>query len=228
MQPGARSFARALLPIVIAGHLSAAGSCKKPKGWGQREVDYGLVEIASERIHLRDDTVGEGRFASTATFALVDAKNTHDRDLMITLGGELLDGEGKEVGELSPESLRVPSGGTRMFALIDKERTTRSNAASARIRVTGAYVVDYAPPVQITEDRVVREGDRLTVYATVNNTKPRYVKVIILAGFYDEKDFPLTRPFAVLQLAGDTSHPAEFPGPAGAYKAYIFVGDMVY
>ncbi len=206
----------------------AAGGCKKPKGWARDEVDHGLVHVAADKLRLRSDTVGEGEFASKATFVLVDAKNTHDADLMVTLGGELTDESGAAVSDLGVESLRVPAGGTRMFALIDKQRLTRESATGARVRVVGAYEVDYAPPVQITDDHVVKEGDQLTAYATVRNTKPRYVKVIVLAGFYDENDVPMTRPFVLLQLAGETSHPAEFPGPPGAHKAYIFVGEMVY
>jgi len=213
---------------LVAAFAVVVGACKKPKGWEQHEVDYGLVHVHGDKLRLRNDTVGEGKFASKATFVLVDATNTHDADLMVTLGGELVDDEGRDVGELAVESLRVPSGGTRMFALIDKKRVTRAGATGARVRVVGAYEVDYPPPVQITDDRVVKDGDLLTAYATVRNTKPRYVKVIILAGFYDENDVPMTRPFTLMQLAGETSHPAEFPGPPGARKAYIFVGEMVY
>lgn len=219
---------RSLCALALVTLSLSVTACKKPKGWQRDEVDYGLVEVAGDRLRLRHDIVGEGQFASKATFVLVDARNTHSGDLMVTLGGELVDAEGAVVGELGVESLRVPSGGTRMFALIDKARTTREAASGARVRVVGAHEVDYPPPVQISDDKVVKEGDMLTAYATVRNTKPRYVKVIVLAGFYDENDVPITRPFTLMQLAGDTTHPAEFPGPAGAHKAYIFVGEMVY
>lgn len=220
--------ARRLLLAAAVACSTAIGACKKPKGWEQREVDYGLVEVAGDKLRLRHDTVGEGKFASQATFVLVDATNTHDADLMVSLGGELVDANGQVVGELGVESLRIPRGGTRMFALIDKQRVTREAATGARVRVVGAHEVEYAPPVQISDDRVVKEANRLTVYATIRNTEPRYVKVIVLAGFYDENDVPMTRPFTLMQLAGETTHPAEFHGPEGAQKAYIFIGEMVY
>jgi len=222
-----RSYFKTLVAALL-GVAVAASACKKPKGWEEREVDYGLVEVAGDRVAVRHDTVGEGRFAAEATFVLVDAKNTHGEDLMVTLGGELVDADGRSLGDLGVESLRIPRGGTRMFALIDKERVKRAAATGARVRVVGAHVVEYVPPVQITDDRVVREGDRVSAYATVNNTKPRHVKVIVMAGFYDENDVPMTRPFTLMQLAGETTHPAEFHGPAGSHKGYLFVGEMVY
>ncbi len=207
--------------------LAVAG-CKRPKGWERREVDYSLVQIDREHQNLRTDTVGEGKFESQATFVLVDAKNSYKADLEVTLSGQLLDAGGHPVAKLRAESLRVPAGGVRLFALVDEKNQAHPEAVSARVDVVGAWSPDYPPPLVVTDGAVTHTGDRIEVAGTVHNTAERYVKVIVLAGFYDADGKPLRRPFTLMQLAGETSHPAEFVGPEGATKAYIFIGQYVY
>ena len=217
----------AWIVLAVVG-IGLASGCERPKGWERREVDHALVEVDRAHLHLRTDMVGEGRFESPATFVLVDAQNTHTADLEVTLGGVLVDAGGQTVAELRAESLRIPAGGVRTFALIDDQNQARPSAVTARVEVTGAWPPDYPPPLVVAEGAVTRDGDRLMVAGTVHNTVDRHVKVIVLAGFYGADGTPLRRPFTLMELAGNTSHPAEFVGPEGATKAYIFIGQYVY
>lgn len=214
--------------VVLVTALACLGGCEKGKVWDQREVDPGLVRLDIERMHLRSDTVGHDQWESRATFALIDAHNSHDEDLLVTLGGELLAGDGAEVARLRSESLRIPAGGMRTFALVDDHNALRPRATSARVRVQGAYVPTYVPPVQITDGKAYMDGDRAVVNAMVRNAVDRPGTALILAGFHDRDGKPLTRPFTKMYLLGDSAHPALFVGPPGSVSGYIFVGDTVY
>lgn len=214
-----------LLAILLAASLT---SCKKGKAWQEREVDYHLVHVDTEHLHLRHDLIGHGKWEARATFALVDAQNTHGEDLLVTLAGEFADKDGRVVGTMRPESLRIPAGGARTFAMIDQDNALRPDAVTARVRVVGAYVPSYVAPVQITDGKVYPDGDRVVVKGMVRNAVDQPVRVIIIAGFHDREGKPLTRPFTEMTLAGLGDHPAQFVGPPGSVKGYIFVGDMVY
>lgn len=219
-----------LLALCLAALSGAAGgACRKQaSSWEEREVDPGLVRLDSERMLLRHDTVGHDRWASRASFVLIDATNTHGEDLMVTLGGELVDAQGAAVGTLRPASLRIPAGGVRTFALVDEAQVVRERAAAARVRVIGAHVPSYPPPVTVTDGNVYRDGDRVVVSARVHNTAPGTVRVLVLGGFYDQHGVPMRRPFTEMVLPGGGSHTAQFVGPDGSVKGYIFVGDMAY
>jgi hypothetical protein len=212
----------------LAVSLACLGACRQGNVWDQREVDPGLVRLDSERLHLRHDTVGHDKWESRATFALIDAHNTHGEDLLVTLGGELVAGDGSITGTLRAESLRIPAGGMRTFAMVDQENALRPAATSARVRVLGAYVPTYVPPVQITDGKVYMDGDRAVVNAMVRNVADRPATALILAGFHDREGKPLTRPFTKMYLLGESAHPALFVGPPGSAGGYIFVGDTVY
>lgn len=211
--------------VLIAGSLGVA--CKG-KAAVDREVDHGLVRIDMANATLRHDTVGHDQWASRATFVLVDAYNEHSEDLLVTLGGELVDAGGTPVGAVRAESLRIPAGGVRTFALIDREQGVREQAVASRVDVLGAYVPDYPPLVQITDGNAYTYDERLVVTGVVRNAVDREVRVIVLAGFYDGEGKLLQRPFTTMYLPGDGQSNARFAGPPGSVKGYIFVGDMVY
>ena len=207
----------------------ALSACSKGKAWEDREVDHSLIRIAGDKLHLRHDTVGHDQWQSRATFALVDAYNDHSEPLMVTLGGHLIGADGAEVSKVRSESLRIPPGGVRTFALIDRQQAVQERAVSARIEVFGAYVPNYPPLVQVTDGKVHRyDSERIVVNGVVRNAVDKRVKVIVLAGFYDADDRPLTRPFTEMSLGGNADANAQFAGPPGAVKGYIFIGDMVY
>lgn len=211
---------------MVAIAMTVFGCTKKPTN--EREVDYSLLDIDTEHLLLRHDTVGHDEWQSEATYALVDVHNRHTEDLMVTLGGAFVDDDGREVGPIHAESLRVPAGGVRMFALVDKERVKRDTATSVKARVLGAYVPNYPPPVQVTQGEVYRYGDRMVVNGMVENTADRPVRAIVIAGFYDSEGNLLKRPFTEMYIPENGQSPAQFVGPTGSVKGYIFVGDMVF
>lgn len=214
--------------VVVLG----LAACRREHGGGARDIDPALwpavVRVRADRMNLRHDQVGQGAWATGATFVLVDAENTHGEDLMVTLAGSLLDAGGQVVGALRPASLRVPAGGVRTFALVDHDQQERRAATGARIEVVGAHVPGYAPPVVITDGHVHRDGDRVIVTGMVRNTAEQGVRVIVLGGFHDARGVPLTRPFVDMYLAGNASHSLELVGPPGSVSGYAFVGDLAY
>lgn len=213
--------------LVTVPWVSWAG-CRKGTTWAERQVDHSLVDIDAEHLNLRHDLVGHDQWQARATFVLVDAHNAHDRDLMVTLGGDLVAAGGRTVGDTRPASLRIPAGGVRTFALVDRDEAHRPEATSARVQILGAHAPDYVAPVQVTDGKVYRDGDRVVVNAMIRNAVDRPVRVIVLAGFYDREGTPMTRPFTEMYIPGDSAHPAQFVGPVGSEKGYIFIGDMVF
>ncbi len=212
--------------LALCALVLALVGCERPAA-GPRAIDRSLIAVSS-KIHLRTDAIGVDRFASQATFVLVDADNLGDVDADVTLGGILVDADGRELGPLRPESLRIPAHGRRTFALIDRARTARPTATGARIDVRGAQEPRFAEPVRITDGRVYRDGDRVVVAGMVTNPNDRPCIAMVLAGFHDRDGKPLTRPFSAFELGGNASRPTRFVGPPGSTVGYIFVGDIVF
>ncbi|MBK9032523.1 MAG: hypothetical protein IPL61_14635 [Myxococcales bacterium] len=210
---------------ILALAAVLAGGCERPTA--ARAIDPSLVAI-SPRVTIRTDAVGVDRFASQATFALVDAENLGDVDAEVTLGGILVDGDGREVAPLRPESLRVPAHGRRTFALVDRGRAARPTATAARVELRGARAAQFAAAVTITEPHIYRDGDRAVVAGQVANTSDRPCIAMVLAGFHDRDGRPMTRPFAAFELGGNATRPTRFVGPDGSSAGYIFVGDVTY
>src|SRR5262245_7364504 len=95
----------ALLVVVAAAACSGAGRAEPP-------FDRGQIQVAAGSIAVKTGPVGEVRWRSQATYALVEARNRSDRDAMVTLGGALRGADGA-AWPVRRESLRVPAGGTR-------------------------------------------------------------------------------------------------------------------
>ena len=148
--------------------------------------------------------------------------------MLVTLSAVFVNQAGAEVGRATTQSLRIPAGGVRTFAMVDNEQSLHKDATSARVEVIGAYAPSYPPPVQVTDGNIYRDGNRVVANAMIRNAVERPVYVIVIAGFYDADDKPLTRPFTTMYIPGNGSHPAEFVGPPGSVKGYVFVGDMNY
>jgi hypothetical protein len=140
----------------------------------------------------------------------------------------LVDAKGAVVGTLRSESLYVPAGLKRTFALVDDQNGERSRATAAQVEVSGAHVPSYAPSIGVDEIHVYEEGDHLLASARIANKAERSAKVIVLASFRDEPGMPITRPFMLIELDGGTSRPVDFRGPPGAKSATIFVGETVW
>src|SRR5688500_18701814 len=123
----------ALLSIALAVPATA---CREAAV--ERPVDPRAIAIAADTLALRAGPVGEGRRRRDASYVLVEAKNTSDEDLLVTLGGALT---GPELGAGVPlvrESIRIPAGGARLFALVDHEQAVRAGASGARVELAGA------------------------------------------------------------------------------------------
>src|SRR6185295_18453190 len=58
-----------------------------------RNLDLDAIHVSPD-ARLRTDVVGDGKFASTASFVLVDAENAAAEGAYVTLGGELRDAAG--------------------------------------------------------------------------------------------------------------------------------------
>src|SRR5262249_60360780 len=92
-----------------------------------RSVDLDAIRISGD-ARMRTDVVGDGKFASTSSFVLVDAENTAAEGAYVTLGGAFTDAAGATVGQLKSQSLWVPAHESRTFALVDSERVARPTA----------------------------------------------------------------------------------------------------
>jgi len=201
--------------------------CEKQDGWTRTEVSYDLIEIVRDKQRVFIGEVGVGRWNTTASYVLVDARNTTDEDLLVTIGGTLAGEDKSVVGTLRRQSLRIPAGGVRTFALVDTDDEPRA-ASSATIKVVGAMRVVHKRSVMVIDGNVYRDGDRVVVAGNVVNTADREVYVVVIAGFYDENGAPMKRPSTKYTLTGHGKRSAQFVGPDGSRSAYLFIGEAAY
>src|SRR6186713_463411 len=120
-----------------AAFLVLSVGCGK-SDWSAPEVSYDTIDVDADRLAIKTGPVGHDKWKSEATYVLVEAKNTAERDLLVTLAADLVDADKKVVGKTRRESLRIPAGGSRLFALVDDKQTVRPAASGARVDVRGA------------------------------------------------------------------------------------------
>jgi hypothetical protein len=210
--------------VVVAVGLSVAGAgCAKREA---RELDHSLIRVTSD-ARLRTDTIGEGRHADLATFVLVEAENTSEEGAYVTLTGELADEAGAVIGQLRPQSLWIPGGELRTFALVDQERKPRPTAKGARIYVRGARV-NLPPPAHVEDIRQIPDGDKLVLQGMLKSDADRSGNVMVIATFYGDDGRPMTRPFSVLWIPAKGEQPVQFVGPPGSTRGTIFIGDTAF
>lgn len=210
-----------------AATLLLAVACGK-SDWSGPEVSYDLIDVEADRLAIRTGPVGHDRWKSEATYVLVEAKNTAEKDLQVTLSADLLDADKKVVGKTRRESLRIPAGGSRLFALVDDEQTVRPTATGARVDVRGAENVAYPASVVVTEGNVYFDQDRAVVAGYVTNNTGGEVRAIVLGAFFDDKGRPMQRPSTLFPLAGKGKRGAQLVGPPGSRAAYLFIGEVQY
>jgi hypothetical protein len=196
--------------------------------WSSPEVDHDTVHVEADRLALVTGPVGHDQWKSNATYVLVEAKNTGARDLLVTLSADLVDASRKVVGKTRRESLRLPAGGSRLFALVDDQQAERKTATGARVDVRGAEIVKYPANVVVTDGHVYFDQDRAVVAGYVLNNGDRPVKAIVLAAFFDEKGRPMKRPSTLFPLDGKGKRGMQMVGPAGSRAAYLFIGEVAY
>ena len=208
--------------VLLGGGFLACGHSKPA-----RNLDLDAIRISGD-ARMRTDIVGDGKFASTATFVLVDAENTAADGAYITLGGELTDPAGGKVGELKSQSLWVPAHEARTFGLVDSERAARPSATAARIKVRGALVPDEPPRAYIADLHSFDDRGKIVVAAYLVNTADRPGQMMVIGSFHDAHDQPMTRPFQMIELAANDRRVVQFVGPEGSTRGTIFVGDVIY
>lgn len=206
--------------LLVVGLVAACGESEPAK-----HLDLKSIRVSHD-AHLRTDTVGEGKFVGTATFVLVDAQNTTSTGAYVTLGGELSDGK-RAIGKLNSQSLWIPAGESRTFALVDAERKQRPDAKAARIAVRGA-LIDRPPLVRVEELHTFDDYGKQVVQAYVVNDADRHGVVMVIAAFHDRNNQPMTRPFSMTRIAPKSRRSVQFVGPPGSTRATIFIGDVVY
>jgi hypothetical protein len=190
-----------------------------------RQLDLGQISVAGAK--LRTDTVGDGEFAEQATFVLVDGANDSDEGAYVTLGGELSEPDGTQVGTLKPQSLWVPAHASRTFALVDTERKPRSSAAAARIVVKGASV-DTPPVAHVENVRAKDDFGKLVAQGELVNEAERPGTVMVIASFHDGRGTPMTRPFQMVPVLPKQHQWIQIVGPQGSKTADMYVGDLAY
>lgn len=210
----------------LFGLLGVLATLGCGKGKPLRNLDLDVVRVTEAR--LRTDTVGDGKFASIATFVLVDADNTGTQGAYVTLGGELESADKAKVGELKAQSLWIPPGGSRTFALVDGEHQARPSAAAAKIKVFGALVPESPPKAHVEDLREVEDYGKTVVQGTLVNEADRPGQVMVIASFHDVDGKPMTRPFTLLEVEPKTRQPLQFVGPQGSKHGTIFVGDAIF
>ncbi len=210
--------------LLVVG-LALGAACDRPGHRGDQRVDLAQIAIRPT-VTLRTDTVGHDQWETRATFVLVDADNRGDQPLRVTLGGVLVDDDGREVGRVKAETLTIPARGRRTFALVDDRQAERPTAVGANIDVRGARLPSGVDPVGVTQGHAWNDHGKVVVTGMVVNQSDSACIAVVLAGFHGPDGVPMTRPFAVFELGGKAEKPTRFVGPEGSKAGYIFVGDI--
>jgi hypothetical protein len=214
--------------LVALASVCALAGCKKESSWTRDEVPHDRIDVVAEKMLVKSGEVGHDQWKSDATYVLVEARNESDRDAEVTLGGALTAADGSALGTLRKESIRIPAGGSRLFALVDAEQLARPGATSARIDVLGAMPVEYPPPYVVTDGHVYSDQGRAVVAGNVTNTADRPGSAVIVAAFFDEAGRPMQRPSTLFKLDPKGTRGTQFVGPVGSKSAYLFIGEVSY
>jgi hypothetical protein len=214
-----------LVTALTATALAPATGCTPTSP--PRQLDLEKVWVSPD-ARVRTDTVGEGQFASRSTFVLVEAENRAGEAAYVTLGGTFRDAAGEVVGTLNPESLWVPAGQRRLFALVDKERAPRPQARGAQILVYGARVAPAPPIMRLTEERSFDDFGKQIVQAKLTNDADRPGRAVLMGAFFDGQGLPMTRPFVIVPIAARATLPVQLVGPPGSRRGALYLGDLVY
>ena len=221
---------------VICSIVAALVGCE---GKPARNLDLDRIRVISNAT-LRTDQVSGGPgavsakldatdpYATSTTFVLVDAENGAGEGAYVTLSGELTDDGGGVIGMLKAQSLWVPAGERRLFALVDDERKERPASTSARIVVRGALVPESPPRARIDQLHAFDDYGKVVVQANLVNDADRIGKVVVISAFHDANGRPMTRPFQIIEIDKKQTKTVQFVGPPGSKTGTIFVGDVVY
>lgn len=205
--------------------LAALAACKPAAP--DRQLDFKQIEVTTD-AKMRTDTVGDGRFAETATFVLVDAKNHATEGAYVTLVGTLGDANNRTVGNLKMQSLWIPAGESRTFALVDTNRAAHPDAISAQVEVKGAVITGFQPVAQLHDVKMLDDVDKVIMQGVLENPSERRGRIIVIGSFHDAAGTPMTRPFDDVTLEPKQRQAVQFVGPKGSKTGQLYVGDEAY
>ncbi len=209
---------------VAVAALFAILGCEKPT---RRRLDLEWIHVVPN-AKLRTDSVDDGAFSKTATFVLVDAENRGTEGAYVTLAGQLGDAQGHAISQLKPQSLWMPAGESRTFALVDRERQPRPTASTARIHVRSGTIPKRPPAVRVEKIRQIDDHGKLVVQGNVHNDAERPGQIMVIASFHAADGQPITRPFSVLMIPAKSVQRVQFIGTAGAKRGAIYIGDVSF
>ncbi|MCX5741922.1 MAG: hypothetical protein NT062_05410 [Proteobacteria bacterium] len=202
-----------------------ASSCRPSPP--DRQLDFAQISVTRD-AKMRTDVLGEGRFAETSTFVLVDAENTAGEGAYVTLTGVLADAAGAKVAQLKAQSLWIPAHASRTFALVDEERKPRPTAVGAAVEVKGAAVTGFTPVAKLSEVKSLDDVDKVVMQAMLENPSDRLGKIVVIASFHDKDGTPMTRPFDLVTVQPKEKVAVQFVGPRGSKRGAIYLGDEAY
>jgi len=218
--------------LVLCALLAVASvGCKKNKEWGGSRLDPSVVEVATDRLHLRHVNVGmEVKHMTVATVVMVDVRNKHTGVVNVTLTGKLFDKDNKQIGSLTKQSLRIPKGKWRLFALVDSESKQRKQAVAANVKVLGvnAITTDQEVVVKNSKTHKDKHFERVILQADVTNSGKAFARTLVMCAFYDKSGTPITRPFSELRLKMGETKPVQFIGPEGSVRGEVFIGETFW
>jgi len=208
--------------------LVLLGACEgKQLGFKPSHIGGSFLQVRHDTSVLLSGAVGSGQFEGTGTYVLVDVANPLSVAVIATLEGDLLDANGTVVGALNRDSLRIPAGAQRTFALVHHAAQVAS-AVSADIRVSHAQLANYEPTIGMSDANVYEDNDRVVVAANLHNDTDKETIVVVIAGFYDAAGKIMKRPHTVLRIPSAVTSPARFVGPPGSKTGYLFLGEQIY
>lgn len=202
----------------------ATASCEVPRA---AALDPELISV-SPKVTMRTDTVGEGEHVATASFVLVEAENRGLQAATVSLSGTFRDEHGAELGALRAESLWMPAGGRRLFALVDRDRQPRPTARGVQIVVSGVRAATRPPIMRLEAERSHDDFGKIIVYGTLLNDADRPGRAMVFGAFFVGKDQPMTRPFVVVPIAARSALPIHLVGPPGSKRGALYLGDLIY
>ena len=203
--------------------LQIPTACTDTSQPDRRPRDPRLRDLCDHLTEVLDDR----RFSANATFVLVDADNASDTNAYVTLAGTLRDAQGTALGELKAESLWIPAGEQRTFALVDAEHAKRPGAAGAQIRVRGARA-DTPPMMHVEAVKTFDDYGKAVVQATLVNDADHPGRALVFAAFRDADQRPMARPFSFVLVDGHAKSYVQLVGPKGSKTATVFVGETIY
>jgi hypothetical protein len=206
--------------LVCALILAACSSSEKPG----ESVPTGVTIVAEAGLDVRQGQIGvESTLPGTWVYVEVENRTAEDRAVVVE--GTFFAG-GKQLVTTASDSLRVPAGQRRVFALVSNGPLP--DATRAEVHVLKAPAVPYPDPFAIEDLRFEKVDGGTTAGAMVRNTLDAPSTATVVGVFYDAAGKVLSRPFVLMAFHGASGRPVLFQGPPGATRSFVFVATSTY